>query len=353
MKQFHFRLRFTTPAFLGNADQDGQWRTPPIKALLRQWWRVAYAADAGPDFSLAEMRGAEGRLFGLASAGEGSSSKSLVRIRLSRWDIGRMSSWAGQDADRVMHPDVGARVGAHLYLGFGPLTLPRGQRETTLKARAAIQAGEESRLSLAFPQDVEGPRLHRALWMAHHYGTVGGRSRNGWGSLSLHPADDGSTAFDGDLNESLTRTWQDALSRDWPHAIGRDADGPLIWQTAALPDWKAVMLRLAEVKIGLRRQFVFPDERTPHPQPLSRHWLAYPITHHETSAWPRNARLPNSMRFKVRAERDGKLRGVIFHVPCLPPQKIFSPDRRVVESVWQQVHDFLNRPEQGLQRIAA
>ena len=36
-----YTLRFLTPAFLGNADQNGQWRTPPIKALLRQWWRVA------------------------------------------------------------------------------------------------------------------------------------------------------------------------------------------------------------------------------------------------------------------------------------------------------------------------
>ena len=32
-----YQLRFQTPAFLGNAQQQGQWRTPPLKALLRQW----------------------------------------------------------------------------------------------------------------------------------------------------------------------------------------------------------------------------------------------------------------------------------------------------------------------------
>lgn len=43
MKTFRYRLIFSTPAFLGNASQQGQWRTPPVKALLRQWWRVAVA----------------------------------------------------------------------------------------------------------------------------------------------------------------------------------------------------------------------------------------------------------------------------------------------------------------------
>lgn len=33
-----YHLRFQTPAFLGNSQQQAQWRTPPLKALLRQWW---------------------------------------------------------------------------------------------------------------------------------------------------------------------------------------------------------------------------------------------------------------------------------------------------------------------------
>jgi CRISPR-associated protein Cmr1 len=45
MTQLRYRLTFLTPAFLGNAEQSAQWRTPPIKALLRQWWRVVYAGD--------------------------------------------------------------------------------------------------------------------------------------------------------------------------------------------------------------------------------------------------------------------------------------------------------------------
>jgi len=254
------------------------------------------------------------------------------------------------DGERVKHPEVKSPVGALLYLGYGPLVFAQGQ--TSLKANAAIQAGEEAALSLAFPAGTEAARLDTALWLLHHYGTLGGRSRNGWGSFSLTPADDGTPALAGPLDDSLIADWQGALKLDWPHAIGSDAVGPLIWQTEPLPDWKAVMRRLAEIKIGLRTQFKFPDVRPPHPQPLPRHWLSYPITKHSTTAWGRDARLPNSLRFKVRADPDGKLRGVIVHVPCLPPPQ-FKPDRKAIVPVWQQVHTFLALPAQRLERIKA
>ena len=357
MKTLEYKVRFATPAFLGNAEQSGQWRTPPIKALLRQWWRVAFAADhraAINGATVNAMRTAEGELFGVAADREGESRKSLVRIRLGSWNVGTLKSWDQLEQATVAHPEVertGYKVGPHAYLGFGPLD-GRGGTRLSEKCNAAIQAGEVAALSLAFPSGAEAARLDQALWLLHQYGTLGGRSRNGWGSFSLVPADDDTPALAGSLDDSLIADWQGALKLDWPHAIGRDAVGPLIWQTEPLADWKAVMRRLAEIKIGLRTQFVFPDVRPPHPQPLARHWLSYPITNHTTSAWDRNARLPNSLRFKVRADLDGQLRGVIFHVPCLPPPQ-FKPDLKAIVAVWQQVHTFLALPAQRLQRITA
>ena len=364
----NYTLRFVTPAFLGNAEQSGQWRTPPIKALLRQWWRVAFAADqrgANSSTALSAMRAAEGALFGVAADSEGDSRKSPLRLRLDRWDVGAESKqkWGHQEvvpADKVRHCEVPQPIGPLLYLGYGPLevaTVPRpGQSRTdfatVLKKSAAIQAGESAKFSLAIPSGAEAARLDTALYPMHQYGTLGGRSRNGWGSFVLVPTDASATAFDCALDESLVTAWQDALKLDWPHAIGRDPKGLLIWQTPALSDWKSVMRKLAEIKIGLRTQFVFPDIRPPHPQPLDRHWLSYPITKHSTTAWDRNARLPNSLRFKVRAEADGTLRGVIFHVPCLPPPQ-FKPDRRAIADVWQHVHAFLDQPAQALRRSAA
>lgn len=354
MKTLQFTIRFETPAFLGNAEQNGQWRTPPFKALLRQWWRVAYAAQHRFALNMAEMREREGHLFGHAwlendhdaQNNKVAARKSQIRIRLDRWDAGTLTQWPNPEAT-VTHPEVGqggAQVGSALYLGYGPLMFQRG---TAFKANAAIQFSEAAELSIAVP-DTEAALIEHALRLMHRYGTAGGRSRNGWGSFSLLPLPPGEGWGEGGLP---LRNWKDCLKLDWPHALGQDNRGPLIWKTAPCTDWKAVMKRLAEIKIGLRTQFIFPDERPPHRQVQDRHWLSYPVTNHATTAWDRNARLPNSLRFKVRPLSDGKLVGAIFHVPCLPPAA-FAPNLQAIEGVWTRVHQFLDAPAQQLTRIA-
>lgn len=357
MKTLEFTLRFHTPAFLGNAEQNAQWRTPPIKALLRQWWRVAYAADHKFDVDVAAMRREEGRLFGNAwlSHREGNRdvtdhNKSLVRIRLDKWAEGSLKRWDGPD-QTVRHPEVKNRqgevvpVGSNLYLGYGPLVFRNG---TALKSNAAIQAGESATLSIAVPDD-DAPRLERALWLMDRYGTLGGRSRNGWGSCALLPSPAGKGA--GGEGKAPLRPWRDCLNLDWPHAIGQDEKGPLIWQTAPHDDWKALMKTLAIVKIGLRTQFVFPNVAPPHAGIEPRHWLSYPITKHTTHAWDRGARLPNTLRFKVRPVPDGGLVGVIFHVPHLPPAAFNPhPNRAVIERTWEQVHGLLDHLKHGSPR---
>ncbi len=356
-----YTLRFITPAFMGNAEQSGQWRTPPIKALWRQWWRVAYAADQRGSVDVAAMRSVEAGLFGAAT--DNSAHKSELRLRLSRWDAGRPTPWQGADSERVVHSEVKGRdgrpapVGPLLYLGYGPLRFLQGQ--TALKAKAAVQADEKAVLSVAFPSaSAEAPHLSLALQLMNLYGTLGGRSRNAWGSFDLRPADAATPDLPHALDSRLTARWQDALRLDWPHALGCDEHGPLIWQTEALADWKAVMRRLAEVKIGLRAQFKFPNQvQPPHARPLQRHWLSYPVTNHKVVGWKEGGaggefRLPNSLRFKVRIGDDGKLHGVIFHLPCRPPEK-FKPQLSELMDVWQQVHDHLNHPAQRLTRIAA
>ncbi|NWG74436.1 MAG: hypothetical protein HXY24_07485 [Rubrivivax sp.] len=356
MRQLTYRMTFSTPAFLGNAERAAQWRTPPLKALLRQWWRVVYAAQHR-SASVSAMRSVEGRLFGHAwlesdadATGHAvAARRSPVRLRLSAWRLGTLqaSRWSGLQA--VQHPEVSQPVAADLYLGFGPVVLPKGQRVPTLKSSAAIQAGEAAMLTIAVP-DHEVQRIERALGLIANYGTVGGRSRNGWGSLALEPVGE-TPGFPETLEESLTLAWRDAICADWPQAIGRDERGPLIWHTEPQPDWQRVIRRLAEIKIALRTRFRFPHER-PDGEVHDRHWLSYPITNHKVQAWDRaGLRLPNSLRFKVRPDPDGKLRGVIFHMPCLPPPA-FRPDRAAIERVWQQVHAHLD-DDRKLQRIRA
>lgn len=352
MKQLEYTIRFNTPAFLGNAEQSGQWRTPPIKALLRQWWRVAYAAEHGFPKDILAMRQEEGLLFGHAWLKDDcddrgqkvAARKSRVRIRLDRWEAGKLKNWPLRDLS-VAHREVTRAVGSHLYMGFGPLLFKNG---TALKANAAIQDGETAKLSLAMPNE-HAPLIEQALMLMDRYGTLGGRSRNGWGSFSLTPLKDTP-----EFNETVPmRLWGDALGLDWPHAIGQDSTGMLAWQTQPFDNWTALMKGLATIKIGLRTQFIFPKDR-PDGQIHDRHWLSYPVTTHKVGAWDRNnLRLPNSLRFKVRpAPNDPKKQvvGVIFHVPCLPPPE-FKPRLSEIEHVWKQVHAFLDAPAQKLVRI--
>lgn len=341
MKMLDYRITFSTPAFLGNAEQNGQWRTPPFKALLRQWWRVAYASEHGGRPEVSVMRNDEGRLFGVASDRRNGSLKSQVRLRLDRWDIGRQRDWPKLSS--VPHPEVKFPVDSGLYLGYGPVVLPRGSRQPALKKNAAIQANESSVLSIACPESA-WPQLKLAISLIDRYGTIGGRSRNGWGSFSLSTANDVPIPGESELPKGLYRAWGDALDQDWPHAIGIDQRGPLIWQTAdTFGDWTAVMRALAILKIGLRTEFKFTGGNGV-PRPEKRHWLSYPVTRHSVKPW-RNARLPNSLRFKVRAERDGRLRGIIVHVPCSPPADPFRPDRRTLESLWSQVYAYLDQAD--------
>lgn len=347
MRQSQYTLQFCAPAFLGNAEQSGQWRTPPFKAQLRQWWRVAYAASQGFRPDVARMREEEGRLFGHAwlendrdEHGEKvAARKSAVRIRLGQWSEGKLKTWEGGDPT-VSHENVPKPVGSQLYMGFGPLVSKGG---TTLKANAAIQAGEENTFSIAYPAE-HAPLIEQALALMSQFGTVGGRSRNGWGSYSLQGI--------GNISSLPLRPWQEALKLDWPHAIGSDEEGAaLIWQTQPFADWKALMKELAIIKISLRTQFKFPQEQ-PDGQIHERHWLSYPVTRHSVRAW-NNARLPNSLRFKIRPAPDGHLVGVIFHMPCRPPAA-FRPDEheQAIKRVWQRVHAFL-RTQSSLTRTRA
>lgn len=290
MKEFSCRLRFHTPAFLGDADQNGAWRTPPIKALLRQFWRMDYARRAGWKVDIERMRDEEGALFGRAGDRD-NSSKSFVRIRLSGWSQGKL-----REAPSIGTISIGKnRLPAVLYSGYGPVD--KGPR---LKKNAAIQAGESAGLRLAFP---EGNHVEQALALAHRFGTLGGRSRNGWGSFGLV----------GELAriEVPLRDWKDAMQLDWPHALGRDESGPLLWESAPQARWEDAMRMLAQTRADLRRNAT------------DRLVLAHPDTKRTMPGWEKDDRVPNSLRFKVRAEGSHYVASV-FHMPCRPAQQLWD-----------------------------
>lgn len=341
MVKHSYTVSFVTPAFLGDAEQNGAWRTPPFKALLRQWWRVAVAKDYGYDHE--RLREAEGRLFGNAWI-ENNFCKSKLLLRLEEWRQGKMQKWA-EPEQKVPHPEVKFPVDAHLYLGYGPLTYGKATHKAVFAAKvsAAIQAGEFNTLRIAGPKEAVDA-LARTLQLIHGLGTMGGRARNGWGSLEL--GGDG-IAFEplgqnNPLLQTISLPLPQCLQHDWPHAIGRDNEGLLMWTTHDdYGNWRDAMKELAKAKIAFRTVLKFTK---PKSQVDRRHTLAYPATNHPVNAWGSQARLANQLRFKV-INHDNRLLGVAYHLPCGTPEELLrrlgnqeNNFRQQQLSVWQDVH---------------
>lgn len=383
MQRTEWQLGFTTPAFLGNAEQRAQWRTPPFKALLRQWWRVL--AWSGGEHTIDTLRREEGLWFGVAAddGGESQQSKqSKVRLRLeSAWEDGKLTQWpAGKG--KVNHPEVGQAgqdVDAELYLGYGPLNSERGAgtslntvRGTTTKRSAIEPEKQSATLKIAAPGDFPLDDLMQLLaW----FGTLGSRSRNGWGSLIVKDLLPPTAAHP--LLARISRPLDDCLQRDWPHAIGHDRNGLLFWKTPPKPNWRDAMKEMARVKIAFRTQPSLSLEGVRDGTFAGRHVLAYPVTHHavvgpydrETKSlgWVealsydlpkkdkagymvQSGRLANQLRFKVLKEGNQYI-GLAFHLPCRLPDELanrLAPDDRAhlraqEINVWRAVHAVLDR----------
>jgi len=122
MNELNYTVHFNTPAFLGNAEQNGQWRTPPIKALIRQWWRIRMAKQYQYDYR--RLRESEGDLFGNAwltdAQGNPLHRKSRIAVRLQSWHEGTLTSqaWPGGPIESVTTTRDGkGSVSADVYLG--------------------------------------------------------------------------------------------------------------------------------------------------------------------------------------------------------------------------------------------
>ncbi len=369
MRELTYQVSFNTPAFLGNAEQQAQWRTPPFKALLRQWWRVVKAPDVG--YAHAKLLKLENELFG--SAGDDSGGgRSKVQLRLSGWDEGAMASlphMANHTHSEVKRQDGTTQpVGTAVYLGFGPVTLQ--------SIRKAIEAGKTSLTFKIRCPETELADIKKTIQLIAWFGTVGSRSRNGWGSIKLEGEGMGSieALCDTTLAEiaplrTVATALQDRLAGEWPHAVGLCADNrPAVWrivngqqtvdgktQYVGFDKWEHVLERFAALKIGFRTQFSFNNQGGPHREVMDRHVLAYPVTNHGLVNLP-NARLANQVRFKVATSKDGKFFGVIVHVPTAMPREFFDQKMNALPiadqiDVWTRVHSFLNTPQAGTQVI--
>ena len=363
MRELTYQVSFNTPAFLGNAEQQAQWRTPPFKALLRQWWRVVKAPEVGYDRRT--LLALENVLFG--SAGDDSGGgRSKVQLRLSSWSGGTVASVP--KGEMVRHDEApGHQVGANLYLGYGPIG---GQSRNAIAPLRDVNTltirGEEKHVQ----------EIKKALQLAAWFGTIGSRSRNGWGSIHFDGPDIQGFA---DLRTSAVTAFVESrpldacLRLEWRNSMGCDAAGiPLIWRLLkvgppnekgqgtliSFGTWDDVMQELARIKIKVRTSDFFKftgGGRDGHPDPLPRHVLSYPTgNNHKVTAknWDTNGRLANQVLFKVHKRSNG-FAATIAHFPARVPEHMSAGLRLPNQtSVWKEVHRLLDAEKsQGLIRI--
>ncbi|HBA66446.1 MAG TPA: hypothetical protein DCZ48_09805 [Methylococcaceae bacterium] len=350
MLRADYQIRFNCPAFLGDAEQQSAWRTPPFKALLQHWWRIAVAKQHNYDWH--QVREAEGRLFGHAWLDKGSwAMRSRVRIKLEHQNRGTLTQWENSPANnKVTHPEVKDRNTGKLrpmapenYLAYGPLHFRDGLVHTP-----AIKAEEKNQLTLIYPKE-DDATFEQVMQLIHWFGTLGGRSRNGWGSVGLE-GERIEQNLDIERLNFVSRPLPECLNIEWPHAIGYDNQGLLIWQTPQRANWQQVVKDLAQAKIKLRTDLQFPASRPGNFE--KRHLLAYPVTNHKVNEWGSNGRLANQVRFKV-VQKDSQFMGIIVHLPCGLPKEMTQalrnpPSIQEQMNIWESVHQSLDGLKQSL-----
>ncbi|WP_367026814.1 RAMP superfamily CRISPR-associated protein [Methylococcus sp. ANG] len=332
-KTLSYRVQFLTPAFLGNAEQSGQWRTPPFKALLRQWWRVAYAADHGFRVDIADMRHEEGKLFGHAWLDDDrdergqkvSARKSLVRMRLEHPNDDHEKAWLVGTQTGVAPLSNGLETS---YAWFGLIKRGAGQPD-----RTAIKAADSNegptiettrRLYIAVP-DEYAPKILEIMRLINAFGLLGSRSRGGWGALRVEDLEQ----MRREEISRYARPLDKCLGHDWPMSLATDDDGLCVWQSnLSFNAWHEAMRVVAIERRRVRSELKGISGRDLRPA------LGF--------ATP--GRMPSPLRWKIIPSENGKLGIRVFALPHkLPAESGKSMQADLLRRAWQVVCNTLDQ----------
>ena len=332
VEEMNFKIEFLSPTFLGGADQNAELRTAPFKNLLRQWWRVVNGT-----LTTDELRKQEGSLFGTVLGEEGACS-SQVRFHLVPDETFQLSEEI-RSIGKLHHPEVKVPVDRLLYLGYGPVFLGKMEGKLVPKSKRYIQPGSTVSFILFVPKQKK-KMFNDILKIINDYGTMGSRSRNGYGSLSVT---DENTYSDYDMSSFVYHV-QDFFSqvndKQYPHGLAKDDKGILCWEySEKIRDWQDIFKYFSDVYMKARTQFPFKSHHVLEP----RHILGYPAgTKHAVNEWGGNrGRMPSQLRLMVKRKRTGQLVGRILHLPHKLP-KPWNPELGSELEIWKQVHAFLD-----------
>lgn len=158
--------RITTPMFLSGADQTrAELRLPSFKGALRFWWRMLNWSRHGN--RTADLKAEEARLFGGTGQGEG---QALFLLSL----VGQPTTIVSDQAHFSPNTWQG-------YAGYGLTDARDRPKRSYFAAGGTFQV--HCRATHATEEDWQ--QLRQAMQALGLVGGLGGRSRKGWGSLTL------------------------------------------------------------------------------------------------------------------------------------------------------------------------
>lgn len=356
--ELKFTVEFVTPCFLGGADGNAEIRAAPFKNLIRRWWRIVNG-----NLSPEDLWKKEAELFGSTEKNPdiieenkslpksqkkveifGKSKVELKIIDSSKVNI--ISARPIRFADETMiHPEVeknGGQIPFETYLGMGPIF-------GSDYKKSYIKEGSIIKFSLTVPKRQDNSiyvEFIKTLTLINMFGSIGSRSRNGWGSIRLIGKWPESDLLDSAINWSTVFTSDD--KRVYPFYLGKDKNGYMIWKSEKFPYWSDAMAFLAKAYMETRTNFKFKKNNSKNQVIEQRHLLGYPVTHHNVKGWDR---LPSQLLLKVIKTPEQKYIAQIMHLPSAIPLKWDSESAGAGQGkTWDEVHKFLDSYD-GLHRV--
>jgi len=324
-----FTVEVLTPMFLGGADGDAELRAAPLKNAIRYWWRITQG-----ELPHEKMLEKEQNLFGGVT---GEATRSLVDVVVT----GSVRTGAVEEEDFIgkkYNPEAGTPVSLAAYLGMGPIHF----KGKYMKRR--ILPGETFLLTVSFPKE-NRENIIDALSLFAEFGSLGARSRNGWGSFNLL-AENNSVFLP--RKKLLEKYGKEIISifnidKKYPFKLGKSNVQPLLWEIGISDTWENAMKLAGESYMDLRQQALpFPKEKPNGVQ--RRHILGYPVTKHKVETWEKNrknGRMPSQLCIIIR--KTGKqYNSYFFHLPHKIP-KPWDSSLGSELSVWQKIHKYLDK----------
>jgi len=223
--ELKFDVEFVTPCFLGGADGNADIRVAPFKNLLRRWWRIANG-----HLSPEELWKKESRLFGSTEKDPDivEENKKLPKEKRKPETFGKskvelklleISPNDNYTCSEKIFIGKNEKTDLALYTGYGSVNM----------GKTYIKNQTNCSFILSCPTKNEF-EFEKTLFCMHLFGTIGSRSRNGWGAISVQPK---SFKFDPQKYFPTSVLLEEVMhnSKNYPYCIGKDEKGLLCWQT--------------------------------------------------------------------------------------------------------------------------